>query len=59
MRTPSRRDRRHQVCSTEGVDLSAIAERVSYVGSAEHKTYPAAGTPRLRADATKCDPHLR
>lgn len=40
MRTPSRRPRRRQVCDTQNVDLDAIAERVSYVGSAEHKTYP-------------------
>ncbi len=40
--------------------LSRIAERVSYVGSAEHKTAPsfAGRQSRLRADATKCDPAL-
>jgi hypothetical protein len=59
MRTPSRRDRRHQVCSIEGVDLDAIAERVSYVGSAEHKTYLSpVGRPSPRADATKYDPRF-
>jgi hypothetical protein len=41
------------------VDLPKLATRVRYVGSAEHKTYPSpAGTPRPRADATKCDPVL-
>lgn len=37
-----------------------LASRVRYVGSAEHKTYPspAGKAPRLRADATKCDPKL-
>jgi hypothetical protein len=59
MRTPSRRERRRQLCDTGDVDLEAIAGRVTYVGSAEHKTYPsAAGRPRRRADATKCDPRL-
>lgn len=34
-----------------------IAERVSYVGSPEHKKSPSfAGSPRPRADATICDP---
>lgn len=33
------------------------AERVFYVGSAEHKTYPSpAGHPALRSDASRCDP---
>lgn len=59
VRIPVRRPRRHQVCVPEGVDLAAIAMRVRYVGSAEHKTYPSdAGPPRPRADATKCDPRL-
>lgn len=41
------------------VDLSEIAERVSYVGSGEHKTFPSfAGPPQPQADATKCDPAL-
>lgn len=39
-----------------GVDASSVAARVRYVGSPEHKTYPFAGSsPRLRADASKCD----
>ncbi|MHB1037054.1 MAG: hypothetical protein ACYC35_20535 [Pirellulales bacterium] len=34
-----------------------VAGRASYVGSAEHKTYPsAAGHPALRSDASRCDP---
>src|SRR5512139_2926851 len=42
-----------------GADLARLAERVSYVGSPEHKTYHSfAGSPRPRADATKCDPRL-
>ena len=41
------------------VDLAVLGQRVRYVGSAEHKTYPSpSGTPRPRADATKCDPQL-
>jgi hypothetical protein len=40
-------------------DLVALAERTSYVGSAEHKSYPSfAGQPKLRGTATKCDPSL-
>jgi hypothetical protein len=40
-------------------ELSALAERTRYVGSAEHKSYPSfAGSPRLRADASRCDPSL-
>ncbi|MEZ6132192.1 MAG: hypothetical protein R3C59_26325 [Planctomycetaceae bacterium] len=36
-----------------------LASRVSYVGSPEHKAGPSfAGSPRPRADATKCDPSL-
>ena len=36
-----------------------MARRATYVGSAEHKTYPSpAGQPRPRADASKCDPKL-
>lgn len=41
------------------VDLAQLAENVRYVGSSEHKSYPSfAGQPRLRADASKCDPSL-
>jgi hypothetical protein len=37
--------------------LQNLAERSSYVGSSEHKSCPSfAGAPRLRADASKCDP---
>ncbi|MEY9838400.1 hypothetical protein [Streptacidiphilus sp. EB103A] len=36
-----------------------MADRTRYVGSSEHKTYPSfAGQPKLRADASKCDPKL-
>jgi hypothetical protein len=39
------------------VSLADLADRVSYVGSSEHKSYPSfAGLPKLRADASKCDP---
>jgi hypothetical protein len=39
------------------VSLVELAQRVSYVGSGEHKSFPSfAGQPRLRADASKCDP---
>jgi hypothetical protein len=34
-----------------------LASLVSYVGSAEHKDHPSpAGPPRLRSDASRCDP---
>ena len=40
-----------------GFDLEALASRVGYVGSVEHKDHPSfAGHPAPRADATKCDP---
>src|SRR5215204_4167206 len=59
VRTPSRRERRRRIHVPEGTDLSMLAPRMSYVGSAEHKTYPSeAGRLRPRADATKCDPRL-
>ncbi|MEU4225455.1 hypothetical protein AB0F17_14265 [Nonomuraea sp. NPDC026600] len=59
MRAPKRRRPllRSMVMPPEGVCLDQLAERVSYVGSGEHKSYPSfAGRPRLRADASKCDP---
>lgn len=41
------------------VDLASMAARTSYVGSAEHKSFPSfAGKPQLRADASKCSPNL-
>lgn len=61
MRSPGRRrpPRRKVVGSPPGCDLLALAERVTYVGSPEHKTYPSfAGPPMLRADASKCNPLL-
>ena len=43
---------------TDGT-LDALAARVRYVGSAEHKSYPSeAGPPALRKDATPCDQTL-
>lgn len=36
-----------------------LARRVRYVGSPEHKDHPSqAGPPRLRSDATPCEPHM-
>lgn len=60
MRTPSHRRPRRRVIDRDPVaDLAAVATAVTYVGSAEHKDYPSpAGPPRLRVDATKCDPQL-
>ena len=57
MRTPSRRVRPKRVGVPDGADLAKVATACSYVGSAEHKTFPSStGVPR--ADATKCDPQL-
>ncbi len=40
-------------------DLGTLAARASYVGSSEHNSVPSfAGQPKLRADASKCDPNL-
>jgi len=61
MRATKRRHplRRRVVAPPTGVDLALLAERASYVGSSEHKTFPSfAGPFNPRADASKCDPHL-
>ncbi|WP_300609664.1 hypothetical protein [Trebonia sp.] len=51
--------RRRIVAPPPGVDLAAVAERTSYVGSTEHKKFPSfAGPFNPRADASKCDPKL-
>jgi hypothetical protein len=43
----------------EDVDLAVVAQRVRYIGSGEHKSFPSfAGPPKLRADASRCDPAL-
>ena len=42
-----------------GVNLEAVAESATYVGSREHKNVPGyAGLPGLRADASCCPPEL-
>jgi hypothetical protein len=61
MRAAKRRrpQRRVRADPPVGVSLSDLALQVSYVGSGEHKSYPSfAGPPKLRADASKCDPRL-
>src|SRR2546421_1281 len=61
VRAPKRhRPRRRSVAAAPaGIDLADVAAHASYVGSPEHKTYPSfAGLPRLRADATRCDPAM-
>ncbi len=61
MRATKRRHplRRRAVAPPAGVDLAVVADRVSYVGSSEHKTFPSfAGPFNPRADASKCDPKL-
>ncbi len=61
MRAPKRRRPllRAVALPPEGTDLSAVARRVTYVGSPEHKDTPSfAGQPRPRADAALCDRSL-
>lgn len=61
MRAASRKrpPRRTRCPPPPGTDLANLAERVSYVGSPEHKAFPSfAGPPKHRGDATKCDPDL-
>jgi hypothetical protein len=61
MRAPRRKRplRRQQVSPPAGAALSDLAQRASYVGSPEHKTFPSfAGPPQPRADASKCNPRL-
>ncbi len=58
MKSPRRkRPQRREIGPTAGRDLAAVAAKVSYVGSPEHKDTPSfAGIPRPRPDATLCDP---
>lgn len=61
MRAPKRKRpmRRAPVLPPDGVDLRDVAANVRYVGSGEHKSFPSfAGPPKLRSDASKCDPSL-
>src|SRR5262245_48426822 len=62
MRAPKRRHPARRSIATTApsrVDLALLAERVAYVGSSEHKSFPSfAGSANLRADASKCDPKL-
>lgn len=61
MRATSRKRpfRRTRSAPPLGIELADLAERASYVGSPEHKSFPSfAGPPKLRGDATKCDPDL-
>jgi hypothetical protein len=60
MRAPKRkRALRRQIEGPEALNGAAIAERVSYIGSPEHKDTPSfAGQPRPRADASLCDRQL-
>ncbi len=41
------------------LDVKELGRRVKYVGSPEHKSYKSfAGPPKLRSDASRCDPSL-
>lgn len=57
MRTPSRKRamRRSLLPPTPGVDLRALASKLSYIGSPEHKSRPsfAGQTPKLRSDVVR------
>ena len=53
--TRRRRPRKRRICVPPGTDLDVLADRVTYVGSPEHKDVPSfAGQPRLRGDASCC-----
>ncbi len=59
MRTRFRRHKRRKIgVWPEGVaSPEQIASEVRYVGSPEHKGHPSGvGSPRLRSDATPCEP---
>lgn len=62
MRTPSRQRamRRSLLAPPPGVNLQDVASKLKYVGSPEHKSRPsfAGPAPKLRSDASKCDPSL-
>ena len=61
MQRPQRKriGRHSRTAPPEGTDLNAVAGRVRYLGSPEHKTTLSfAGRPAPRADATLCDPRL-
>ena len=61
LRSPRRhRPRIRRILPPPGdIDLCELAKRVRYVGSVEHKDHPSfAGAPRLRSDASLCDPAL-
>jgi hypothetical protein len=61
MRAPSRKRALRRTVAVPPADwnLAALAREVRYVGSPEHKSYLSfAGAPKLRADASKCDPRL-
>lgn len=62
MRAPRRHRPLHRALATRAPDsdqLEAVAKRVSYVGSPEHKDMPSfAGQPRPRADASICPREL-
>ena len=61
MRAPKRKRPQPRIIqpAPEGIDLTGLASRVTYVGSPEHKTGPSfAGALRPRGDAAKCDPAL-
>ena len=59
MRAPRRKRPLRRAISAvpPGIDLAKVAEEAVYVGSSEHKSFPSfAGPPKLRSDATRCDP---
>ena len=61
MRAPRRnRHRKREMYVPPDIDLDSLANRVTYVGSPEHKDIPSfAGPPRPRADASLCPREIR
>ena len=57
--TKRRRPRRKKLLDAGVLDLHEVAAGATYVGSSEHKRHPSfAGPPKLRSDASQCDPSL-
>lgn len=54
-----KRPRRKKLLDSAAIDLPEVASEATYVGSSEHKRHPSfAGPPKLRSDASRCDPSL-
>jgi len=61
LRTRFTRKRRRKIGPWPNSEQSPedLADKVTYVGSPEHKSHPSlAGPPALRSDASKCEPAM-